>query len=344
MPPKIFLVGGLGTIGKRVTEAIRKQNDMDILGVGDIKRSRSFVNYTGQQLASEGVDLYALPDKMDLFREAEIDPTGTIQEGIEKADLVVDATPGGIGEKNKPKYEKAGVKTLFQGGESASVAEVAFNSFWNYDDAKGAQFVQVVSCNTTALCRIVYALKEFGVKRVRGVLVRRGGDPRQVNRGPINAIIPKHHIPSHHAEDVKRCIPDLNITTVALKVPTTLMHVHSLNLSLEERVTEGEIIEQMEDTTRIIVATEDIGNTAQIVEWARDMGRKRYDVPEVIVWPGTVKVEGNEAFISYAVHQESIVVPENIDAIRSVLEIEEDRDKSIKKTDNALNIRDKLTF
>ena len=46
---------------------------------------------------------------------------GTIEEMIEKSDLVVDCTPGGVGEANKPWYEKAGVKAIWQGGRVTSL-------------------------------------------------------------------------------------------------------------------------------------------------------------------------------------------------------------------------------
>lgn len=336
MSKKIFVVG-LGTIGKRVSDAIMKQKDMELLGVGDI-----VVTYKLHHLAEKGVALYTIPEKTNLFKEKNLEPAGTLQEGIEKADLIVDATPAGIGEKNKPKYEKAGTKAIFQGGESASVADKAFNSFWNYQEVMGAQFVQVVSCNTTALCRITYALRDYGVERVRGVLIRRGGDPKQTDRGPLNAILPKHNVPSHHAHDVQRCIPDLDITTVALKVPTTLMHAHTVNVSLEESPTKDEILKKIHETSRVLNAKEALDSTAKIVEWSRDLGRKRYDTPEVVVWPGTVNVEDNEVWLSYAVHQESIVIPENLDAIRSMLKIEESKEESLEKTNETLDIRKEI--
>lgn len=40
-----------------------------------------------------------------------------------------------------------------------------------------------------------------------------------------------------------------------------------------------------------------------------------------------------------AVHQESIVIPENIDCIRAMLQMEEDNFKSIEKTNKAMGIQ-----
>ena len=47
---------------------------------------------------------------------------------------------------------------------------------------------------------------------------------------------------------------------------------------------------------------------------------------------------GNELFYMQAVHQESDVIPENIDAIRGLLEMESDTEKSIAKTNKAMGI------
>jgi len=71
-------------------------------------------------------------------------------------------------------YEKAGVKAIFEGGEKHEVAGFSFNAMCNYDKAIGRDFVRVVSCNTTGICRALYPLdKAFGVEKARVVLARR---------------------------------------------------------------------------------------------------------------------------------------------------------------------------
>jgi len=69
----------------------------------------------------------------------------------------------------------------------------------------------------------------------------------------------------------------------------------------------------------------------------RDLGRKRSDMQEAGVWKETVTVDDGTLYWIHMVHQESIVVPENVDAIRSMLEME-DKDTSIEKTNKAMGI------
>ena len=69
-----------------------------------------------------------------------------------------------------------------------------------------------------------------------------------------------------------------------------------------------------------------------------DLGRPRNDLWEVAVWEDALTVDDNEIYLMFQVHNESITVPENIDAIRSVTGIETDGMKSIEKTDHAMGI------
>ena len=59
-----------------------------------------------------------------------------------QVDIVLDATPGGIGAKNKQLYEAAGVKAVFQGGEKNEIADVFFHGYANYEKGLGQNFSQ----------------------------------------------------------------------------------------------------------------------------------------------------------------------------------------------------------
>jgi len=331
-------VNGYGTIGKRVADAVRAQDDMEVIGI-----SKTKPNYEAAVAHQLGYDIYAPAANLGAFEKAGMPAAGTIEEMVEKADLVVDCTPGGVGEGNKPLYEKAGVKAIWQGGEDHSLAGFSFNAICNYEQAVGRDMVRVVSCNTTALCRAIYPIdKELGVKKVRVILARRAADPNDVKKGPINAIVPDPiKLPSHHGPDVKSVLPQINITSAALKIPTTLMHVHTVNMEVNEGCTVDDIKKIFGSQPRIRFVGQGMSSTAEIMEFARDMKRPRNDMWENCIWPESITVEDKEFYFFQAVHQESIVVPENVDAIRAMMGLESDGAKSIEKTNKAIGLYNK---
>ena len=331
-------INGYGTIGKRVADAVTAQDDMKIVGV--TKRTPNFEAKRAMEL---GYDIYmSSPDRENLFEEADIPVKGTIDDLYDKVDIVVDCTPGGIGVKNMESYKKAGVKGIFQGGEKHGKIGKSFNSFANFNDSVGEDYVRVVSCNTTGLCRTLNPIKELcGIKKVRAVMVRRGADPGQVNKGPINSIVPNPPtVPSHHGPDVQTVMYGLNITTMAILVPTTLMHQHNLMVELESDVTIDDVIDTFEKTPRVLLvdASRGLGSTAEIMEFAKDLGRPRGDLFEIGVWRESLNIVDNELYYMQAVHQESDVVPENVDAIRAMLEMETTPEKSIARTNKNMGI------
>ena len=332
-------VMGYGTIGKRVADAIMRMDDMELVGV--IKQTP---DYESEVAVSKGIKLYTYEDRISKFEKAGIKVAGTINDLVKSVDVVIDATPDGVGAENKGKiYEPMGLRAIFQGGEEADVAEVSFNALANYDMAVGKRFIRVVSCNTTALSRLISAFLIHGhrIRRVRAYLVRRGADPREFKKGPINDVVfNPATVPSHHGPDVQTVIPTIDIITMAVAVPTTMMHLHMVNIEFDDQVSKGEVVKVLEETPRILLfnsSSRKFESLAQIIEWARDMGRLRGDVMENAIIEDSVTVFQNELFLMQGVHQESIVVPENIDAVRAMFKLSSKWD-SIKKTDLSLNL------
>jgi len=72
------------------------------------------------------------------------------------------------------------------------------------------------------------------------------------------------------------------------------------------------------------------------MEFARDIGRTWGDLHEIFVWEDGVKVECNKVWYFQAIHQESDVVPENVDAIRALMSTESDWRASVARTDAAI--------
>ena len=329
-------VNGYGTIGKRVADAVSLQDDMEVVGV-----SKMSPNFEARLAIEKGFLLYATTKEVvPKFEKAGLKVHGTLEDMMKDADLVVDATPEESG--FKPAYENAGVRAIWQGGEEHSLTNLSFNAAANYADCLGAKFVRVPSCNTTGLIRTLYPLDvHFGIEHVLAVMIRRATDPGDSKKGPINAIEPELEMPSHHGPDVQSVLPNVDIHTIAVKVPTTIMHVHAVSVRLKKRATERDVLDAWRRAPRLkfVKGAEGVKSTAQIMEIARDLGRPRSDLYEIAVWDdGVHVVGGTQLYYFQAVHQESDVVPENVDAIRAMLELERDGRKSIEKTDRTLGI------
>lgn len=328
-------INGYGTIGKRVADAVALQDDMEIIGV--TKRRPTF---EAKMAIKNGFPFYAADKEfVKDFEEENIPVQGTLTDLLQQADIVMDCTPKKCG--YKPMYEAAGKKAIFQGGEKHELTGLSFNALANYEKAIGADFVRVVSCNTTGLCRTLYPLDvAFGIENVTAVMIRRAADPWDSKNGPINAIEPVLKVPSHHGPDVQSVMPNLNIQTTAVKVPTTIMHLHSVVVRLKGKATTEGVLETWDRTPRVrfVCSKHGIKSTAQIMELAKDLGKKRSDLFEIAVWRDGVHVVDNVLYYYQAIHQEADVVPENVDAIRAMCNLETDKMKSIKKTDGAMGI------
>ncbi|CAI48097.1 glyceraldehyde-3-phosphate dehydrogenase (NAD(P)) (phosphorylating) [Natronomonas pharaonis DSM 2160] len=330
-------VNGYGTIGKRVADAVTLQPDMELVGV-----AKTSPNHEAELAVENDYPLYAaIEDRIDDFEAAGIDLAGTVDELVEAADIVVDACPSGIGADNKSLYEAHDTPALYQGGESADLVDVSFNARSNFEAAADADHVRVVSCNTTGLSRLLAPLQEeYGVEKARVTLVRRGGDPGQTGRGPINDILPNPvSLPSHHGPDVNTIFPDLDIDTLGLKVPATLMHTHSVNVTLESTPDAEAVADLLDEQDRTFLIPESYGidGAGKLKEFAMDRGRPRADIWENCIWAESVSMEGSDLYLFQAIHQESDVVPENIDAIRAVLGTA-DADESRETTNETLGV------
>ena len=334
-------INGYGTIGKRVADAVDAQNDMEIVGV--TKTRPAF----GCDLAvRKNYPIYCTYDdaeKIAAFSEAGYECHGGLSDLLAAADIVVDCSPGKVGAANKEKYEAAGIKWIFQGGEKHAMTERSYSSSANHMENVNVNGTRVVSCNTTGLSRTLVPLyNHCGQLKVECTMIRRAADPGDSNKGPINAIKPVLHVPSHHGPDVMTVKPEIKINSMAVAVPTTLMHCHSIVATLPEGhgLTTKSVIEMWKDSPRIIVmngAQTGISTTAEVMEFARDIGRKWGDLHEIFVWEDGVKLDGNTLYYFQAIHQESDVIPENVDAIRALMGTESDWKASVAKTDAAIS-------
>lgn len=336
VPAKVA-VNGYGTIGKRIADAVMKSSDFKLVGV-----TKYNFDYSVVLAQHRGIKVFVPREKITEFKERGVEPEGTVEELVNEAELVFDASPAKQGLKNKELYVKYNRPAIFQGGEPPEVAEVSYSTLCNYKSAIGRKYVRVVSCNTTGILRILCSLPGNVVSAFI-TIVRRSSDPREDLKGPVNSILVESPIPSHHAVDVRSVIDSIPITTVSLVVPTTLMHVQVVRLELRDRGTRDELIALLESSRRVLFVSTSltgVNTSGKLVELARDAGRPRYDIYENVVFEDTFSIHGREVVFVQAIHQESIVIPENLDAAYALLGLEEDPLRVVEKTNKALGIGD----
>ena len=334
-------INGYGTIGKRVADAVDAQDDMEIVGV--TKTRPAF----GCDLAvRKGYPIFCTYDaeeKIQAFADAGYTCHGGLTDLLSIADVVVDCSPGKVGANNLEKYQSAGVKWIFQGGEKHAMTGMSYTSSANHVENLNVDGTRVVSCNTTGLSRTLVPLyNHCGSLSVECTMIRRAADPGDSNKGPINAIKPVLKVPSHHGPDVMTVKSEITINSMAVAVPTTIMHVLVIVAQLPSGhgLTTQSVIDMWSNEPRIVLMNggeTGITTTAEVMEYARDIGRKWGDLHEIFVWKDGVKLNGDTLYYFQAIHQESDVIPENVDAIRALMGTESDWRKSVEKTDSAIN-------
>ncbi len=331
-------INGYGVIGKRVADALTIQDDMELVGIADISN-----DWRIKIAVSKGYAVYAsTKEAISKMSAAGIPVKGTLKNLLRQIDVIVDATPKGVGAGNKSLYENAKIKSIFQGGEKHELTDFSFVAQVNYKQALGKNSIRCVSCNTTGLTRVISSLNEKGlIKKVRASLLRRGTDPWESHQnGMINTVVPEKEIPSHQGPDVKTILRDIDIITIASAGPFNLSHLHTVFIDLTKKISKKEIINIFNKATRIalVEANEGVSALNSVNELMRDIGRPRNDLWEVVIWKDILEVKDKELFLVYQVHNEAIVIPENIDAIRAITSLETDAQTSITKTDKSLGI------
>ena len=334
-------VNGYGVIGKRVADAVRAMPDMELVGVADVATDWRIRTATGL-----GIPVFAATeDASTAMQAAGVPVAGTLGDLLSRVDAVVDSTPKKVAATNLGAYHRAGVKAVFQGGESHASTGHSFVAQANYATALGRDTTRVVSCNTTSIVRVLGALQDAELlARARGVLIRRATDPGPGEShlgGIMNTMVPEASIPSHQGPDARTVRPDLDVVTIAAKAAHTQTHNHYWTLQLTRPASREEVLDALRAAPRIAFIRMADGLVAlnTTVELMRDLGRPRGDMWEVALWEDVLSVDGDEAYLTYQVYNEAIVVPETIDAIRALTGTVADGPTSIALTDEVLGMR-----
>ena len=330
---------GYGTIGTRLADGVAPQEDMELVGVVDLAPTLAV-----RALHEAGMyhDLYLVDmARKPQFDELGIPVTGSMDDLLEQIDVALDSTPGGIGARNKALYEKHGIKAIFQGGEKDEIADVFFHGYANYAKGVGQNFLKLTSCNTTGLIRAVDVLDRLvGVEKVAITIVRRVADPGDTHRGLTN-VLQMDTVPNHQAVDLMKIMPHVQATGFLVHTPVTHGHIITIVATPKKSVSKQTLMEACREHPRIRVfrIADGFNSNAALFKYARDLGNKRADMYEIGLWDESFGTSGDDVLFAINIPQEAVTIPETVDGIRAVMEMQTDWVEAVGLTNHYLGLK-----
>ena len=336
---KVF-VNGYGSIGSRIVSFLKDDPEITVVGIGKYSPDDKVT-----EAISKGLEVYVPESNLENFKNYNI--SGTIDSALNKSDLVIDASPGGNGYKNKKNiYESKNIPVIYQGGESTigdnAVSDLLFNSRVNYDHALGKFHVMQGSCNVTGMGRILEPLRgRFGdnITRFDVTLVRRWADIEQTDKLVLDTIEMTEK--PHHGDDVKLYFgKDAPLYVRTIKVPTRQMHLHIMDIRFKNIAPKPSEIHDV-FTDEFGVATLWTANgTKDVRDYAKNMGFNFTDTNMIHIHANMTVSIGDTVQIMYSDDQTGIVIPENHMLMQAML-FGKSYDDAFSHTESIFHMREK---
>ena len=314
MPPKIVHVVGTGTIGEPLIALFTDK--MKELGIDEVtfnKRTPQFTDRSKiQALIRNGAKLACSNNVKADFEQLGMAVSYETEEAIERATVVIDCTPSGVGVANKQqfyeKYDAPGRGFMAQGSEFGFGTQYCR---WINEDAidpREDRFTQIVSCNTHNMSAIIHAiaLRHGDDNLVEGNFncIRRGSDiyeDKNIGAPEVGAH-KDGDFGTHHARDVWHLYQtkglDLKLFSTAMKVPTQFMHTLYFDMRLQKPTTEEEIVAYFHEHPGLSTTYKKSANS--VFAFGRDHGYMGRILNQTVLAQNTLKVlEGGKRVVGY---------------------------------------------
>jgi len=337
---KNVFVNGYGSIGSRITNFIKDDPEINLIGVGKYSPDDK-VNIA----ISQGLKVYVPKKKSDSFSEFKI--SGTIEDALDDCDLVIDAAPAGNGFLNKKNlYEPKGLMAIYQGGETVygdkAVSDLLFNSRVNYDKGFNKKHVMQGSCNVTGMGRILQPLKEkYGNQLVRFdvTLVRRWADLDETDNEVKDTIEWSEN--PHQGDDVKSYMgKETPLFLRAIKVPTRQMHLHIMDIRFKDTTPKpSEFLSTFKNEYGVATLYTAKG-TKEIRDFADTMNFSFKDTNMIHIHANMVESIQDTVKMMYSDDQTGIVIPENHLLMQAML-FQKEYSKAFKHTEELFHMDEK---
>ncbi len=281
-------VVGTGTIGEPLIGLL--VDFREALGVDEVtfhKRTPLLTDRSKvRNLIRRGARFVTDSKAFDGFREIGLAPELETHEALDRASVVIDCTPSGVGQQNKNEYyERFKHNTL---GFIAQGSEFGFGKPYARGINDSAlnretdQYLQVVSCNTHNLSVLAetIALRDGGPSNLiqgRFVCIRRANDISQDGSFCPAPEVGSHKdkkFGTHHARDAWHLFNtlghDLNLFSSALKINSQYMHTIWFSLLLRNKTTADDVLQRFADNDRIALTYKKTANA--VFSFGRDHG------------------------------------------------------------------------
>ena len=288
MSRKIVHVVGTGTIGEPLIGLLCDFRNE--LGIDEVTFHKNTPLTTDRSkvlnlIKNRGARLTTHEEKFDGFVDLGLNPDFSTEEAIDRASVVIDCTPKGIGHANKNKfYEKYSNNTLgfvAQGSESGFGKRYARGINDDSLVVGEDKFIQVVSCNTHNLSTIVntLTLDEGDDNLIDGkfLLIRRANDLSQSKNfvpSPQVGVHGDSRFGTHHASDAYELFKtkgiSLDLFSSAMKINSQYMHILHFTLKVKNKTSITKVIDKLQKNDRI--ALTDKINANEVFSFGRDHG------------------------------------------------------------------------
>tara|TARA_Y100001960_G_scaffold333284_1_gene437562 strand:- start:2216 stop:3265 length:1050 start_codon:yes stop_codon:yes gene_type:complete len=336
---KVF-VNGYGSIGSRIIQFIKDDPEIELVGIGKYSPDSKVT-----EAIKKGFKVFVPEKNQNAFSDFKI--AGNIESALDESDLVIDASPGGIGFKNKKLfYDPRNISAIYQGGETIegenAVSDLLFNSRVNYSQAIGKKHVMQGSCNVTGMGRILEPLrKTFGnsIKRFDVTLIRRWADLEQTEKDVIDTIELTES--PHHGDDVKSYFgKESPLFVRAIKVPTRQMHLHIMDIRFNVNTPSIDDLHNIFTNEYGVATLWTAKGTKDIRDYAEKLDFSFKDTNMIHIHANMTQKIDDTIQIMYSDDQTGIVIPENHMLMQAML-FEKSYEDSSKHTEKLFHMSEK---
>jgi glyceraldehyde-3-phosphate dehydrogenase (NAD(P)) len=281
-------VVGTGTIGEPLIGLLAELKEP--LGIEEVTFHKRTPLLTDRSkvvdLINRGAKLCCDESAAKGFQDLGMEPSFETRDAFDRAAVVIDCTPSGVGTANKAEfYDKYTSNTL---GFIAQGSEFGFGKPYARgvnDQAlvKGKdQFLQVVSCNTHNLSILLetFALTDGGPDNLeagRFVCMRRANDISQDGSYVPSPQVGKHkdeRFGTHHARDAWHLFNtlgyDLDLFSSAIKLNTQYMHTIFFDIRVKNPTDVDKLLKYAEANDRMSLTYKQSANS--VFSFGRDHG------------------------------------------------------------------------